>query len=132
MTKMRKIVVSILGLALFILAGCATPLPEMDSDRLCQHFGNNFAGQTDRVPSIRAELQSRKLINERDWAFVERRELYVGMTICPMFAIQGSPVTQNSTTTSAGTSIQHVFVNYNTLKREYVYTSNGRVTAWQK
>jgi len=113
------------------LAGCAIPLKQMDADFLCQHYGANAANKTDRVSSIRAELNARKLISEKDWGFVDRQQLYVGMPTCAMFAIQGGPYSQNRTTTAAGTSIQHAFTNHRTLKREYLYTTNGLVTAWQ-
>lgn len=127
---MRRFVAAIAVAA--ALAGCATPLPQMNADFLCQHFGSNYAGMTDRVPSIRAELEARKLLTAKDWEYVNRRELYVGMSTCGMFAVQGGPVAQNSTTTAAGTTVQHVFTNYHSLKREYVYTTSGLVTAWQK
>lgn len=113
-------------------AGCATPLAQMDANFLCQHFGTHYAAKTDKVSSIRAEIEARKLINAKDWEYVNRRELHVGMATCAMFAVQGAPYTQNSTTTAAGTMTQHAFTNYHTLKREYVYTTNGLVTAWQK
>lgn len=127
---MKRVLLSLVVIA--GLVGCATPLPEMNTDFLCQHFGNNYAGKTDRVPSIRAEIESRKLLSQKEWEYVNRRELYVGMTTCAMYAVQGGPYAQNSTTTASGTVVQHVFTNYHSLKREYVYTTNGLVTAWQK
>lgn len=115
------------------LAGCATPLPQMNTDFLCQHFGENSQGKTDRVPAIRAELQSRKLLSEQEVVAVDNGVLLIGMSRCGMFAVQGIPTAENTTTTASGTFIQHVFVNSRTtFKREYVYTQNGRVTSWQK
>lgn len=124
-----------LALALAVVAGisgCATPLPEMNADFLCQHFGNNNQSKTDRVPSIRSEIQRRKLLSVDEQAAAGQGTLQIGMSRCGMFAVQGSQLAENSTTTAAGNFIQHVFVNSSTLKREYVYTQNGRVTSWQK
>jgi hypothetical protein len=123
--------ISPLVISIFV-SGCAVSLPEMSSDFLCQHFGNNYASETHRVPSIKAEIQARKLIPESEWPAVNRRELTIGMSRCGMYAVQGSEMGANSTTTASGTSVQHIFLNSNSLKREYVYTTNGVVTAWQK
>lgn len=115
------------------LAGCATPLPEMSEDFLCQHYGENKQGNSDRVPAIRAEIQRRKLLSLEEQAAADRGQLLIGMSRCAMFAVQGAPIAQNSTTSASGTFIQHVFFNSRvTFKREYVYTQNGRVTSWQK
>lgn len=113
------------------LTGCATPLSHMDTDFLCQHYGSNAASTTARVPAIRAELNAQKLISEKDWEFIDRGQLYVGMPRCAMFAIKGGVVSVNNSTTATGTLIQHVFLNHSSLKREYVYTRDGLVTAWQ-
>lgn len=132
MTKITRKFVLVL-LLIVGLAGCATPLPEMNADFLCQHFGENNQGKTDRVPAIRAELQSRKLLSAEESVAADKGVLQIGMSRCAMFAVQGIPTAENSTTTASGTFIQHVFFNSRTtFKREYVYTQNGRVTSWQK
>lgn len=119
--------------ATMLLTGCATPLPEMSDDMLCQHMGENMQSKTDRVPGIGAELVRRNLLTKGDLEAVGRGELVVGMSRCGMFAVQGIPIGRNTTTTAAGTSIQWVFRNTRTTgKREYVYTRDDRVTAWQK
>lgn len=115
-----------------VVTGCATPLPDMDQDFLCQHYGNNRQSKTDKVPSIRAEVQRRGLMAAEDQAAVEQGALRIGMSRCGMFAVQGSQLGENSTTSAAGTFVQHIFFNSERGKKEYVYTQNGRVTSWQK
>lgn len=121
-----------------LLAACATPLPEMSNDFLCQHYGNNLNGgvmrrdPTSRVPSIRAEVGSRKLLTEAESRAVEQGDLVIGMSRCGMYSVMGSPIAENSTTSAAGQFIQHVFfVPWRSAKRIYVYTKNGKVTSWQ-
>jgi hypothetical protein len=114
------------------ISGCATPLPEMNADFLCQHFGNNNQSKTDRVSSIRAEIQRRKLLTTDELAAADQGTLQIGMSRCGMFAVQGGQLSENTTTTAAGSFVQHIFFNSVRGKREYVYTQNGRVTSWQK
>lgn len=104
----------------------------MDQDFLCQHYGNNRQSKTDKVPSIRAEVQRRGLLSAEDQGAVDQGALRIGMSRCGMFSVQGSQLGENSTTTAAGAFVQHIFFNSERGKKEYVYTQNGRVTSWQK
>lgn len=119
--------------AAVLLAACATPLPQMPEARLCQHYGNNRQSNTAMVSSIRAEVISRQLLTTAEIAAVERGQLQIGMSTCAMYSVLGSPHVENRTTTAGGTSIQHGFVDsyVNIGKRRFVYTQDGRVTAWQ-
>jgi hypothetical protein len=133
--RMKARSLKLISIALFMigLSGCATPLPDMSADFLCQHFGENNQDKTDRMPAIRAEIQRRNLLSAEEQAAVDQGILMIGMSRCGMFAVQGIPSAENSTTTASGTFIQHVFFNSRTtMKREYVYTQNSRVTSWQK
>jgi len=131
---MRQLIgpLALLSFILAGLAGCATPLPEMSEDQLCAHFGANNQNRTDRVSAIRSEIQRRKLVSPEEQALADQGILQIGMSRCGMFAVQGIPLAENSTTNASGTFIQHVFVSSTTAKRVYVYTKDGRVTSWQK
>lgn len=124
---------ALVAVSALLLAGCATPLPEMSDDMLCQHMGENMQSKTDRVPGIAMELQRRQLLTSSELQAIGRGDLEIGMSRCGMFAVQGIPIGRNITTTASGTSVQWVFRNTRTTgKLEYVYTRDDRVTAWQK
>ncbi|MBX9870801.1 MAG: hypothetical protein K2X75_02290 [Burkholderiaceae bacterium] len=128
----KRYTLALASAIMMLLAGCATPLPEMGDDGLCQHMGENMQSKTDRVPGIRAELQRRNLLTQSELQAVDRSDLLIGMSRCGMFAVKGIPIGRNETTTAAGTSTQWIFQNTRTTgRREYVYTRNERVTAWQ-
>jgi hypothetical protein len=121
-----------------LFSACATPLLEMSNDFLCQHYGNNLNGgvlkreTTDRTSSIKAEIESRKLLTEEERRAVAQGELLIGMTRCGMYSAMGTPIAENSTTNASGQFTQHVFsIPWRSAKRIYVYTQNGRVTSWQ-
>lgn len=102
----------------------------MDSDFLCMHYGNNAQSNTDRVPSIREELERRKLLTSAEWVQVDKRRLNFGIGRCAMFAIKGSPFVVNNTHTKDVIRTQYGFADpYG--RKTYVYTENQVIRSWQ-
>ena len=128
--KLRPLVVAAVGIA---LAGCVTIDPatveKMSSQDLCVVYGANLRvpDNGERVAILRQELHRRDLLLTSDGhGRMASEQVRVGDSECAMYAAWGRPVRQNRTTTASGTRVQHVYEG-----RNYVYTTNGRVTGIQ-
>lgn len=58
---------------------------------------------------------------------IRKQYLRLGMSKCMLYASWGRPIVEHQTTGSWGVHIQHVYGDSDT----FVYTENGRITAWQ-
>lgn len=67
--------------------------------------------------------KARKLLINR--ALVLKSEIRLGMSQCELYASWGEPTEENRSVGRWGVHVQHVYDD------SYVYTENGRVTAWQ-
>jgi hypothetical protein len=101
----------------------------------CISLGNALRGEQvdaleldaskDVVSMVKAEAVHRNvLVNSKR---VQGREIWIGMSECELFASWGPPSKRNRTVGVGGTHVQNVYESQGT----YVYTENGRVTAWQ-
>lgn len=79
--------------------------------------------------NLRAELKRREAFTEQEWAWIDAKQLGMGMSVEAMYASWGTPSHQNSTVTRAGRHVQHVYGGG--AHATYVYTENGRITSWQ-
>ena len=123
------IAVTVAGCAM-VTGGDAGTLPDL---ALCaQH------GATHRVPAFsggakayREELVRRNLLSEKEWRAIDQRGIFIGMSLCAMYAEFGRPYRENRTVTANGERIQHVYREIGASHAAYIYTTNGTVTAWQ-
>lgn len=109
-------------------------LRDIDVPSLCKATGAMIRGtawlneapnlREGALPALRAELRRRSVSfnDER----VRQQSIRVGDSECHLYAAWGLPASSNRTATSSRLSVQHVYGTGN-----YVYTENGRVTAWQ-
>lgn len=121
-------------------------LKEMSNDDFCVAYGDAVQETTYKdgvLPDIMRLLAYLKSDNKRVMRLMKaeahRRELLfndaqiksfkfvIGMTECQLYATNGLPREQNRTTSKWGVDIQHVYGS-----SLFVYTVNGRVTAWQE
>lgn len=109
-------------------------LREIDVPSLCKATGAMIRGtawldqapnlRDGALPVLRAELRRRSVgFNDER---VRHQSIRIGDTECHLYAAWGLPTSSNRTATSSRLSVQHVYGTGN-----YVYTENGRVTAWQ-
>jgi hypothetical protein len=105
-------------------AGCATlfllAAAPTDTQSLCETWRNT------KKPAVFAEIERRKEFTARDLDLIERRKIKVGMTEKAMRCSWGPPQRSHRTTTSAGTTTQHVYRD--TI---YIYVEKGIVVSWQ-
>ncbi len=128
-----------ISLVLVSLTGCAF-FTGADSEglsdlQLCAAYGETnqiYARQTARE-AYKRELERRALLRSDEWQAVDRRQIFVGMSQCGLYASWRYPTRQNRTVTARVERIQHVYgsVVDPYVRSRYVYTENGRVTAWQ-
>lgn len=127
-----------LALAMAIaLSACATSpqvAANLPDERICQMHGSQvkagFAAES--IATLRSELQRRHLVADDEWPDVDRQRVRVGMSQCAMLAVMGTPDRQNRTVSNNTVRVQHVFDSgYRYIKAKYVYTENGKVTAFQ-
>lgn len=71
-----------------------------------------------------SEIRRRKL--SVDVEAVKKEVIRIGMSECSLYASWGDPKDINSSVGRWGVHKQHVYGG-----RQYVYTENGRITAWQ-
>jgi hypothetical protein len=81
-------------------------------------------GEGELLSIFKKQSKLRKL--SFDDKYVKNKSIRIGMTTCMLYAAMGDPRTENRTTGSWGQHIQHVYGD-----SEFVYSENGRVTAWQ-
>jgi hypothetical protein len=105
-------------------AGCATlfllAAAPTDTQSLCETWRNT------KKPAVFAEIERRKEFTARDLDLIERRKIKVGMTEKAMRCSWEPPQRSHRTTTSAGTTTQHVYRD--TI---YIYVEKGIVVSWQ-
>jgi hypothetical protein len=96
---------------------------------LCQNYSlartNGFASSRQ---AILAEIDRRQLLSEDERQRVLRGQMRIGMSELAAVCSWGPYYDVNTTTTSAGTNKQIVMGQFG----PYVYTENGRVTAFQR
>ena len=80
--------------------------------------------QSTALPFVKAEIKRRSISFNENRA--KRGQIATGDSECQLYASWGLPVSANRTTGSTS-YIQHVYRG----SRNYVYTRNGRITAWQ-
>lgn len=81
-------------------------------------------GEGELLAIFKKQSKLRKL--PFDDKYVKNGSIRIGMTTCMLYAAMGNPRTENRTTGSWGQHIQHVYGD-----SDFVYSENGRVTAWQ-
>lgn len=108
-------------------------LRTLDIPSLCLGVGNLLRGEPlyeapalrdEAVAYVTSELRRRGI--RLDAARVRAEKIRIGDSECHLFAAWGLPNNSNRTVTRSGVSTQHVYGRGN-----YVYTDNGRITAWQ-
>lgn len=101
-------------------------IPTMSLAALCEIYGELTRGEVSQelAPAITQALKAKGLAPNKAKAL--KKTFSIGDGACQMYAALGRPEHANRTVTSRGERIQHVFGN-----RVYVYTVDGRVTAWQ-
>lgn len=137
MTRLRKWL-SIAAVAMGTQsAGCSyliTTTESTDPDLvICAKYG--YQRRTPAFKGIAenygAEIRRRGLLTEKEWQAVAGNLIFIGMSTCGLYASIGRPHHENRTVTSRSERIQHVYRGLYDVYGRYVYTENGKVTAWQ-
>jgi hypothetical protein len=81
--------------------------------------------QLTALPFVKAEFKRRSISFNASRA--KLGQIAIGDSECQLYASFGHPVSSNRTETGTTSSIQHVYRG----SRNYVYTRDGRITAWQ-
>jgi len=76
------------------------------------------------------ELRARGL-TEREIEAAREGEIFIGMSWLGLYAAMGRPCDSNVSVGSWGRHTQYVYCYRNTVKRDYVYTENGKIRSWQ-
>lgn len=126
---------ALIAIAAVLVTGCATNAPinimwadettvkaQSDVD-LCRTY-SLMIGKTRDGSTVGQELQ-RRLTGE--WSTIKQRLINIGMSEAALVCSWGLPNRVNTSTGSWGTKKQWVYGG-----GQYVYTSNGRITGWQK
>jgi hypothetical protein len=127
----------ITALLMFTLSGCALSpqrISTMNDRQLCNWYGDwrEELTRKHQMPQLRAEIDRRALVKPGEWELIDKKEVAIGMSVCAVRASWGS-AKENATTTSLGSSIQHVYrLSWcHRCNVKYVYTNNGIVYAIQ-
>lgn len=80
--------------------------------------GNNYA------PAV-AELRIRSLFSNKDLSLILNKKISIGMAESALTCSWGEPSDTNRTVTASSVNVQYVY------GQVYVYSENGKVTAWQ-
>lgn len=132
---MLKVAIAIPFILTFC-AGCATT-PEQISNRddldVCKSYGVYRTGiLVGLAPAYKDEIDRRGLLTDEEKQLVADKSIKLGMSLCAMYASWGSPSYENRTVLKGSVNIQHVYnAGLRYIRKNYVYTRNGKVTAWQ-
>lgn len=122
-------------IAACFVSGCS-PMAMMSPDSLskqhdmdlCREYGSS------RLGKIKAELERRNSLTAIEWELVNRKQIKVGMSELALMCSWGFPGgwgRVHETTTRHGESVQYVYRSCRSCSATYVYTSDGKVSAWQ-
>lgn len=130
--------IALLSLTAFslVLIGCAgspVRVASMSPDELADVPPYNLCAAYDynRDANVRAELESRDLISEREWELIDQDHIAQGMSEVALICSWGRPRDINASVGSWGRHVQWVFRGCGQCDSQYVYTEEGRVTSWQ-
>lgn len=134
----HKVWKSLAGIALCAtLGGCALSPEFMSSspDRdVCERYGIFSRNTTfsELTRQYQSELERRNLLSQNEKDLAAKKQIQRGMSLCGLYASWGKPDRENRSVGSWGTHIQHIYhAGLRYVRPTYVYTENGRVTAWQ-
>lgn len=104
-------------------------MPQKD---LCLAYGHALRGE--KIDDSKLKFKgagqmvldhAHKITLNMDDEAIKKKNVYLNMRVCNMYAAFGTPDNENRHVSSSGVSIQHVY------GRTYIYTDNGVVTSWQ-
>lgn len=111
--------------------------PTMKSDVLCEIYGRNTPMIITLKPTyfcrraeIRAELERRKILCEKEWQAIDKHNIYIGMTKLAVLASWGRPYDINRTISKFGRHEQWCYGDYEHIYN-YLYFENDILTSWQ-
>jgi hypothetical protein len=102
-------------------------IPEMSGGALCAAVGEAVRSGANSPAGSALQREATKRRLSFSTAKMLKRNFSLGDSTCQMYGALGIPDSVNRTVTSGGERTQHVFRDDHT----YVYTSNGRITAFQ-
>lgn len=91
--------------------------------QLCATYGS-YKQYAHKLPNIKNELIRRNEFSKREWELINTNRIAVGMSSEALTCSWGYPNDINRA------SYGNQAVYGTGIKRSYVYTKNGRVTAW--
>lgn len=131
---MKRILLLLIPLLLISCAGSPMHISIMSEEKLktvptlqlCNAYGANHQVK------VRAELESRNVLNPQEWNLIDAKRIRIGMSRCALYCSWGPCLTENRSVSSSGVFIQHVYGLYSQYSRPtYVYTVNDKITSWQ-
>ena len=130
---LRNIVIILLSGLIVFLNGCiSTMSPEAlkseNSYDLCKYYASS------KSENVKLELIWRGAIPDNEWPLIEKKLIQLGMSELGLVCSWGIPNQINKTVVRWGTRKQWIYCPYgyyNSHDCQYVYTDNGKITAWQ-
>ena len=92
---------------------------------ICKHYSESYA----RKPIVREILESKGLVPDDEWEYIDQKKIIIGMSRCGLYASWGAPKRENEYVSASGVRIQYI---YGSLTGNYVYTNDGKITSWSK
>lgn len=140
MSRLFLLYATVSPFLVFPLSGCAPhfaiskakpeALVSVSDMDLCAAFSESGAA------SVRAEIEKRGKITQDEWELIEGKKIRIGMSEAAMICSWGEPPAAsgrvNSTITQYGERKQYVYRESRISSAQYVYVTNGRVSAIQR
>lgn len=132
---MRRIILA--SLATFALSGCVSTTTDKNSASSSDGFANLNDSQiciryyNTKDPTVRKEIERRKIIPSQEWEAIESEDLRIGMSFESIPCAWGAPHTVNTTETANGHWVQVVYRDGSSDPARYVYTDGHKITALQ-
>lgn len=127
----------LVALACLALAGCVTVTESNVStlgmmDLCAARIVAMNLGDSGGASMALAEIQKRGGFSANELRAIERNQVFVGMSEAAGLCSWGNAFDAvNTTATAGGTTKQYVYSGSEFSKARYLYTSGGRVTAFQ-
>jgi len=110
-------------------------ISKISTNKLCLKFRDvvNSKGSPGNVlldKNIYKELKKRGF-KTKDINKARKGVVSIGAPVCMLYATWGKPDQENRTVNKYVTRIQHVYPGSSKYKKNYFYSSNGKITSWQ-
>lgn len=132
---MCKSTISALVVVSVAVSGCS-PMAMMSAESLTTQKDTALCGEyaSSRSAKVKAELVRRNAISAAEWDTINKKQIQIGMSELAFLCSWGFPGGWGAireTTYKYGTATQYVYRSCRGCASTYVYTRDGKVSAWQ-